>query len=348
MVARYHDLANPGKLITFSGGELMEAWGMPPFSVFNARTGPWQDRKNGWLKLGIKSEIGRGANLLKMSDTILEPDAKKRAAKAIKTINTDDWVNDKIADGDISGGLAGSTPGAGTSIFDPVLCEMFYRWFVPEGGYVLDPFAGGSVRGIVASICGRNYLGLDLREEQVVENRRQAKELCKGYSMPEWITTDSLLIDYLCEPETLDAVFSCPPFFDLEKYCDDPRDLSNMKYDGFLEVYGSIITKCAAVLKPDTFACFVVGEVRDANGFCRGLVPDTIRLFERAGLRLYNDAILITSVGSLPIRADKQFDNSRKLGRTHQYVLVFCKGDPKEATRKIGAYNSIIRGETNG
>ncbi|HXF87125.1 MAG TPA: hypothetical protein VNK48_02075 [Xanthobacteraceae bacterium] len=45
--------------------------------------------------------------------------------------------------------------GSGTSIFDPVLCEIAYRWFCPPGGSVLDPFAGGSVRGIVASRLGR-------------------------------------------------------------------------------------------------------------------------------------------------------------------------------------------------
>ena len=39
----------------------------------------------------------------------------------------------------------------GTSIFDPVLCELVYRWFCPSKGKILDPFAGGSVRGIVAA-----------------------------------------------------------------------------------------------------------------------------------------------------------------------------------------------------
>ena len=43
----------------------------------------------------------------------------------------------------------------GTSIFDPVLCEIAYRWFCPPAGRVLDPFAGGSVRGIVAALLGR-------------------------------------------------------------------------------------------------------------------------------------------------------------------------------------------------
>lgn len=47
--------------------------------------------------------------------------------------------------------------GSGTSIFDPVLCELAYRWFCPPGGSILDPFAGGSVRGIVAGILGREY-----------------------------------------------------------------------------------------------------------------------------------------------------------------------------------------------
>ena len=41
-------------------------------------------------------------------------------------------------------------------------------------------------------------------------------------------------------------------------------------------------------------------------------------------------------MGSLPIRVGRQFTASRKLGRTHQNVLVFCKGDPKRATEACG------------
>lgn len=59
---------------------LSERFGAVPFSVLNAREGWWQDRKRAWLALGIQSEIGRGENLLKMSDTVLEPDPVKRAA----------------------------------------------------------------------------------------------------------------------------------------------------------------------------------------------------------------------------------------------------------------------------
>lgn len=39
---------------------LADRFGVPPFSVLNAREGWWQDRKRAWLAIGIKSELGRG------------------------------------------------------------------------------------------------------------------------------------------------------------------------------------------------------------------------------------------------------------------------------------------------
>lgn len=61
-------------------GSLASRFGVPPFSVLNAREGWWQERKRAWLALGIRSELGRGGNLLRLSDTLIEPDPAKRAA----------------------------------------------------------------------------------------------------------------------------------------------------------------------------------------------------------------------------------------------------------------------------
>ena len=224
---------------------------------------------------------------------------------------------------------------SGTSIFDPVLCELAYRWFCPPGGLVLDPFAGGSVRGIVAGNLGRQYVGVDLRPEQIAANRAQADAIC-GDPMPVWHEGDSLNLARIAEGVAADFVFSCPPYGDLECYSDDPRDLSTMNYGDFLVAYRAIIAAAVALLKPDRFACFVVGDIRDARGFYRGFPADTIRAFEDAGARLYNEAVLVTAVGSLPIRVRKQFETSRKLGKTHQNVLVFCKGHPRRATDAVG------------
>lgn len=231
--------------------------------------------------------------------------------------------------------MAGPEQGSGTSIFDPVLCEIAYRWFCPRGGTVLDPFAGGSVRGIVAAKLGRAYSGVDLRPEQAEANRMQAEAICPGTPL-EWKVGDARDVAGLC-PGLYDLVFSCPPYADLERYSDDPRDLSTMPYPAFLEAYRAIIAASCAMLRPDRFAVWVVGEVRDRNtGNYRGFVGDTIAAFRAVGLELYNDAVLVTAVGSLPIRTGKQFANYRKLGKTHQNVLVFLKGDAGRATAACG------------
>ena len=225
----------------------------------------------------------------------------------------------------------------GTSIFDPVLCELAYTWFAPVGGVVLDPFAGGSVRGIVASKLKRQYIGHELRQEQVTANRQQADDICTDDEMPPiWICGDSRKIDATCKDVDADFIFSCPPYADLEVYSDDPQDISTLGYEDFKKAYFEIIKKACDRLKNDRFACFVVGEVRDNRGNYYDFVGDTVEAFKAAGLNYYNEAILVTSVGSLPIRAGKQFSASRKLGKTHQNILVFIKGDGKKAAQACG------------
>ena len=43
----------------------------------------------------------------------------------------------------------------------------------------------------------------------------------------------------------------------------------------------------------------------------------------------YNEIILMNVAGSMPMRVNRQFTTSRKVGKVHQNVLVFFKGDPK-------------------
>lgn len=161
-----------------------------------------------------------------------------------------------------------STSGeADTSVFDPVLFELVYRWFSPPGGVTLDPFAGGSVRGVVGAKLGRRYVGVDLRKEQVDANRKQAGELLsESEPAPVWHCGDSRNIRSLAAGVEADFVMTCPPYADLEVYSDDPRDLSTMKYADFVSAYREIIAGACSMLKRDRFACIVVGEVRSKSG----------------------------------------------------------------------------------
>jgi hypothetical protein len=289
-------------------GSLCEQFLVPPFTVLDARQGYWQDRKRMWHGIGIKSEEGRDAECLQNN-------------------MTDEY---------------GRKPASGTSIFDPVLCELVYRWFSHEDGLVLDPFAGGSVRGVVAARCKRQYVGVDLRQEQIDQNLKQLQSIdMDDYQAPAWVVGDSRNIQKLAAGSEADLVFSCPPYADLEVYSDDPNDLSTLSYCDFITAYREIISNACAMLKDNRFACFVVGDIRDKKGNYQNFVSHTIQAFLDAGLKLYNEAILITPNGTLSLRAGKQFKSGRKLGKGHQNVLVFLKGDAKKATAYCGQIEII-------
>lgn len=202
-----------------------------------------------------------------------------------------------------------------------------YKWFNIEGGKIFDPFAGGSVRGIVATKLGYDYTGIDLSTKQIEANNKNAQEL--GLNV-KWYNDDSLNCDKYIEDNSVDMVFSCPPYADLEKYSDDPRDLSNMDYEDFKKVYFEIIKKACKKLKNNRFAVFVVGDVRDKEGFYYNFVDDTKKAFLDGGMKFYNEIILVNAVGTASLRAGKIFSTGRKVCKTHQNVLVFYKGDPKE------------------
>lgn len=301
---------------------LKDSFIFPPFSILDTRSGVWQERKRKWLALGFNSQETREdvELIAKSGQSTAIYELRNKMRENLKREPSWDEIIDYAKQ-------KGMHVYEGASIFDPVLCELSYRWFCPDGGKILDPFAGGSVRGIVAGALGYQYEGIDLRLDQVEANRKQASIL--SLNDVNWHAGDSdEVLDRLSM--NADFLYSCPPYADLEKYSDDPKDLSNMDYADFKKVYFSIIKKSVAQLKDDRFACFVVGDVRDKKGFYYNFVSDTIEAFSDVGMELYNEIILVNVVGSLAIRVRRQFNNGRKVGKMHQNVLVFYKGDPKK------------------
>jgi tRNA G10 N-methylase Trm11 len=260
----------------------------PPFSVLDTKQGNWQRRKREWMRIGMKSEVGRDSVVINM-------DTKSKKNNSAKYV----------------------------SIFDPALCEVLYNWFCVDGKEILDPFAGGSVRGIVANYLGFKYTGIDIRQEQVDSNREQGLDILSVENQPNWYVGDSneVLNGFTKE---FDFVFSCPPYSDLEVYSDLEGDISNMNYVNFMKAYEEIIAKSCNLLKSGGYACFVVGEVRDKKGNYIGFVPDTINAFRKCGMNYYNEGILLNAIASASMRANGNM-KTQKLVKVHQNILIFKK-----------------------
>lgn len=290
---------------------LAEKFIVPPFSILAADGGWWQGRKRQWKDIGLRSEEGRDV---------------RAYGSNTDTSDLGQHINS------ISGGQ---------SIFDPTLTELAYRWFCPPGGKVIDPFSGGSVRGVVASYFGHHYTGIDLSERQIEANYVNLSEIEKSEGkLPgsiNWVHGDSLVtVPKVVEPESQDMCLSCPPYYDLEVYSDGDGDISAMTWENFLQNYREIIAATVASLKPNTFVVWVITEIRDKKtGLYRNFVGETVRAFEDAGASYYNEIILATPVGSVAQMSEKQMRASRKIGRRHQNVQIYVKGDPKKATQNL-------------
>lgn len=291
---------------------LKDRYIVPPFSILNTITQNWQKRKDIWENMGIDSVQGR--------------DVKRNNANPVNTFSAR-GTQAKEAER--------------TSTFDPLLCEIMYKWFSNEGDYILDPFAGGSVRGIVAVSLGRNYKGIDLSETQVKANQEQYKDVCTRYNIaniPYWVNSDSeeYLRKEVYSTLVYDMVFTCPPYYNLERYTKDENDLSNMPtYKDFIRKYAQILRYSSMMLANERFFVIVVSEIRNPEtGAYYGFVPDTIQILRECGLEYYNEIILENNIGSLPIRAPKYFNQSRKIGRMHQNILVFYKGNTKRISER--------------
>ena len=291
-------------------GAMIRRFITSPFSVLDTRLGAWLERKRAWLSLGIESELGRDQQL---------------------TFNNREWIK---ANAEHLTSAQANVKLSTTSIFDPVLTECLIEWFSPQKGRILDPFAGGSVRGIVAAKLGRAYYGIELRPEQVAANEQQRQAICGDSTNPEWICGDSRVM--LDSAPDVDMILTCPPYGHLEVYSDNPADLSyiaKQDHTAFLTEYRTVVAKAAAKLANNRFAAYVVGDYRDNQGFYRNFTGETIAAHEACGLRYYNEAVLVKPAGTLALRVTSQMQASRKLGRHHQTVLVFVKGDPKLAAQ---------------
>ena len=146
-----------------------------------------------------------------------------------------------------------------------------------------------------------------------------------------YICDDGQNVTQHIEVESQDLLFSCPPYFDLEKYSDLDNDASNQKsYDEFICILRNAFTSAVGCLKNNRFAVVVVGDIREKKtGVYYDFPGDIKRIFHEAGMRLYNEIILIGAGGSVALRASVSM-KTRKVAKMHQNILVFYKGDPKQ------------------
>lgn len=304
---------------------LNDRYVVPPFSILDTRRGYWQERKKQWYAL--IGDMGESRNdTLVTSLEMKYKDLYQRTKHHRKElgISFKEYIEKYVPQEELEKEQS-KIVAQGVSILDPVLAEIACRWFGREGCKSFDCFAGDSVFGYVSAHLGNEFVGIELRPEQARINNERVEGMSARY-----INDDGQNVGQYLEPESQDLLFSCPPYFDLEKYSDLPNDASNQgTYEEFIEILRNAFTSAIGCLKQDSFAVICVGDVRDKRtGVYYDFVGDVKQIFKDGGMLFYNDIVLIEIGATAAIRASRYMD-ARKVVKMHQNVLVFYKGNPK-------------------
>jgi len=111
---------------------------------------------------------------------------------------------------------------------------------------IVDPFAGRSSRPLVSTLLKRNYTGFEVIESNLKEAQEQYDTISKERDMGklELINTSSSNVLNHLDKNYADMIYTCPPYFNIEKYESVEGQLTDIKtYNAYLNEYTNILEK---------------------------------------------------------------------------------------------------------
>lgn len=218
--------------------------------------------------------------------------------------------------------------------FIPQVPRQLFSRYTKKGDWILDPFMGSGTALIEAQRMGRNSIGIDLQKNVVSE----AYERIKLEHNPECSTNvlvgDSTTFDmnYIKEKYAIDEVqfvVMHPPYWDIIKFSDDERDLSNKtELEEFLESFGKVIDNTTFLLEKKRYCALVMGD-KYANSQLVPLGFYCMNLFLQRGFLL--KAILVKNFDRTRGKANQEaIWRYRSLASDfylfdHEYIFIFKK-----------------------
>ena len=210
------------------------------------------------------------------------------------------------------------------SIFDPGLACIILNCWAPKVGMCFDPFAGGGTRGIIAAKYGLNYLGIDIRPEEVIAVRERFSSL--GVSGTSRIELADARFCWFVPSRSADFLLTCPPYWNLERYGGPDGDLSMIdNYEEFLSALKLVISQTERILKPGSHSCWVVGMHRKPNGELVCMNHDVAAMHGHSGFTLKEEVVIARRNNGAIQRVGNFEKGNRFLVRTHEYLLTFVR-----------------------
>lgn len=153
--------------------------------------------------------------------------------------------------------------------FIPQIPHQFLLRYTKKGDWVLDTFLGSGTTLIECERLARNGVGIELQSsvaELAKTNIERDRYLFSSDLRSEVITADSIELNYKDLLSQLGIpnfqfVIMHPPYWDIIKFSDDPKDLSNsLQKEDFLNKMGVLAGKVYDVLEKNRYCALVIGD----------------------------------------------------------------------------------------
>lgn len=152
--------------------------------------------------------------------------------------------------------------------FIPQIPRQMMLRYTKQGEWVLDPFLGSGTTLIECRRLGRNGIGIELNPE-VAEKAKDIidKEPNRHNVITEIIIGDSTQLNFkqVLEKQGIKKVqllIMHPPYHDIIKFSNDPRDLSNCRsVEEFLEMFKKVVENTYDILEKGRYFALVIGDI---------------------------------------------------------------------------------------
>lgn len=219
--------------------------------------------------------------------------------------------------------------------FIPQIPNQMMRRYTRPGDWVLDTFAGLGTTLIEGQRLGRHTLGIEL-QPHVVEQARQliaqeqnSHNVCCHVEVGDTASFDVSGQLRAMGTEQVQLIIMHPPYFDIIKFSDDSRDLSNApSIDQFLHRMGQVVDNVAPVLERGRYLVLVIGD-KYARGDWIPLGFQTMNTVQEHGFAL-KSIVVKNFDATAGKRTRKELWRYRALAGgfyvfKHEYIFVFKK-----------------------